>query len=176
MNQYELEATKRIVPIKLVNPEWRKITESHFNSFMQPPTRGGSAPLKKVFGFWDNERFLFDEDTAIPLITKSVSNQAEGIARGVLNYPSEAQFYEENKDIDNINDLIAKAIPVVAEIFYYEDQLDKLGFGGNINLWLCCGRLTGEKVEQLAQSIDKYDVYVLKNKAEKLPRSSKGKH
>jgi hypothetical protein len=137
-----------------------KIKELDSPSFGQRPVGGCSQstlipcdpPIKEVFGTFERE-FLFDENRSIPLVTKLFYNFAECTGHSVLETPSEEAFYKENAHIEDINELIQKAIPVVAKILQNQSALDELGFDKKINELLCFKKISEESVEKMAESV-----------------------
>lgn len=89
-------------------------------------------PIKCVVGSLD-QYFIFDETRCIPLVTKTFLNMAESIGRRVLKLPYETIIYETHRDIEDIDELIAKAIPIVAQILEGEHLLTTLGFDDIMN-------------------------------------------
>jgi hypothetical protein len=154
---YERDARERIIAETLNNPIWKRPKNSHYNNFQgEIPSDPADPPLKKIFGLFDDKKFLFDRNTAIPLVTDTSVNFATCIARKVHSVPNEAKFYIDNSHIDDVDVLIAKAIPVVAEILYYESQFRKHGFDDEVNRHLCLNHISKTTVESIARRIPSY--------------------
>jgi hypothetical protein len=115
-----------------------------------------ATPIKQIFGGIE-QAFLFDEKRCIPFVTKCYLNFVESIGYRELGTPSEYEFYEKHAHIEDIQELIEKAIPVVAIILRDENKLDKLGFHDQINKLFCFKMITEDEVKELARSPEPAD-------------------
>ena len=137
-----------------------KIKTIEGGSFGKRPTGGCSRsrlelcdpPIKQVFGTHE-KAFLFDETRCIPFVTKTFLNFAESIGHNELETPTEYDFYEKNAHIEDIDELIEMAIPVVARILEDENKLDGIGFNDKVNEGLCFEKITSEQVRRLASFV-----------------------
>lgn len=109
-------------------------------------------PIKQIFGGIE-KAFLFDETRCIPLVTKNFYNFAESIGHSELETPSEYDFYTKHSHIEDIDELVEKAIPVVARILEDESKLATLGFDEKINQKLCFEEITNEEVRKIARCV-----------------------
>lgn len=90
------------------------------------------TPLKSVVGSM-NKKFIFDETTCIPLVSRCYLNMAETVGCEFLKMPSEVKFYEDHKDVEDIDKLIEMAVPVVAKSLRLFALLDELQFDDVLN-------------------------------------------
>jgi hypothetical protein len=106
-------------------------------------------PIKKVV----SEEFLFDDEKSIPLVTNLYRNMAESVAMKELQIPCEREFYESNSSEPDIDVLIEKAIPVVAQILKYQYKLAEMGFSDKINELYCYDIINEDDLRKLANSL-----------------------
>ena len=112
-----------------------------------------NLPIKQIMPNEEYDEFLFDEIRSIPLVTKRYFNMAESVAMQELNVPSERLIYETNSSEPDIDILIEKAIPVVAQILKYQYKMDKAGFSDMINKWFCYNTINEKDVLALAKRL-----------------------
>jgi hypothetical protein len=106
-------------------------------------------PIKNVV----SEEFLFDDEKSIPLVTNLYRNMAESVAMKELQVPCEIEFYESNSSEPDVDVLIEKAIPVVAQILKYQYKLAEMGFSDKINEMYCYDLINEDDVRKLAKSL-----------------------
>lgn len=105
------------------------------------------VPIKCVVGSWD-KYFIFDDTRRIPLVTKTYLNFAETIGRRILKLPCETIIYETYRDTEDIDELVAKMIPIVAQILEGEHLLKTLGFDDIVNHAFCCNFIDATGLEK----------------------------
>ena len=156
-NCWEQKAFRYIKIETIPKGQWKSTTSTHFNNFQKGGPKGKPCkpPLKQVYGIFD-KKFLFSETQAIPLVTEWSSNFATLVARELFDIPNEEAFYEKNANCDDIDELRHKAIPVVAEILYYEAQFKYYGFEDEVNFAYLSKQITKEEVLDIARQITPY--------------------
>lgn len=156
--KWENKARELIVPLKIgTDVKFNHTGESSLNSLKQSSKLNDCfiPKAKSICGHW-NLFFIYDENLAIPLITNNFKSELESTVINLLNIPSEIDWYMNNSHKD-LNTLIEDAIPVIAEILYYQHQLFIRGFDTFINREYALRNINDIDIKKLVSKIPLYN-------------------
>jgi hypothetical protein len=120
-----------------------------------------TEPTKKIIrsGLSAEFAFLFDNCNHIACISKGIYILAEQIAitDSKFKIKTERQFYSENIDIDNIDVLIDKAVPILARLLHFESVMEWVQVS-SYNTRVLKGLVSDSRIVELVNSFDLKDL------------------